>query len=120
MGDHIKKLHDLEGGLMDTTYHSKGMRHVESYVTRGITKMKRSSHCMDSISQDVFGMMREAHNKMQNQAHTIEGELLETYARKEQVEADIADRRQVTAANEALERARAELPHAHSLFDSDY
>merc|ERR1712232_1292740 len=98
------------------------MRHVESYVTRGITKMKRSSHCMDSISQDVFGMMREAHNKMQNQAHTIEGELLETYARKEQVEADIADRRQVTAANEALERARSELPHGYgqTSLDLDY
>merc|ERR1712232_1448085 len=72
-----------------------------------------------SISQDMFGRMREAHHKIQNQAHNIESELQEVYARKEQIEADLANRRQVTAANEALERDRSELPHNYSR-DSEY
>merc|ERR1712217_166041 len=115
LAEHQRRIHDLEAHLMDPHYHSKGCRNVETYVAKGITRFRRSTHCMNGNTvNDVFGMMRERHNKIQHEANNFEGELQELYARKEQVEADIADRRQVTAANEALERARSELPHTYS------
>jgi hypothetical protein len=122
LAEHMQRLHALEAKLMESAHHSMGMRQVESYMTRGLTNMRRRSHCKGSISQgDVFGILREVQSKIHHHAKKDDDEVQWVYGQKEQVEAEIADYRQTTAANEALERARSEVPHgAFSLHSMSY
>eukprot|EP00929_Paragymnodinium_shiwhaense_P001797 TRINITY_DN102002_c0_g1_i1.p1 TRINITY_DN102002_c0_g1~~TRINITY_DN102002_c0_g1_i1.p1 ORF type:complete len:225 (+),score=58.30 TRINITY_DN102002_c0_g1_i1:130-804(+) len=112
LGEQMKRVHELEVQNMDTWTTMREKRQDVRHVARNLISLKRVNVDVADIAGTEFRAMREMHERLENHALSLEDELRVAVGQREQVEARIADCRQMLAINDALIRSRAELPHA--------
>merc|ERR1719373_456467 len=97
---------------MDSSVALRERRQHVRNVARNLVSLKKLDVDVSTMAGGELKAMRDVHHRMEQQAQHIETDLRHVYEKKDQIEAEIADCRQVFAINEALHRSRMELPHS--------
>jgi len=112
LADQLRRIHELELSSMEASTSLRERRQDVRGMARKLNVLRKVNINVTEMAGNEFRGMRDMRLKMEAQARNIQGELQEAYSRKEQVEFAIAEHRQAIAINEALYRARIEMPHA--------
>eukprot|EP00927_Polykrikos_kofoidii_P079279 TRINITY_DN76067_c0_g1_i1.p1 TRINITY_DN76067_c0_g1~~TRINITY_DN76067_c0_g1_i1.p1 ORF type:complete len:213 (-),score=31.13 TRINITY_DN76067_c0_g1_i1:15-653(-) len=112
LGDTVRRIHELEVHSMDASSLLRERRHDVRSLARNMVALKRVNVNVNEMAGGEFRALRDMHIKLAEQHKGFEADLQVSYEKKEQVEAEISECRQVLAVNDGLGASRAELPHA--------